>query len=539
MNAFLKFILPYIAHLWILIVIATIASYIYIIFQKKNGNLIRKRLRIESIPNIISTCGVLGTFLGISLGLLCFNTKDLNNSIPQLLEGLKTAFFTSLAGMAGSLLLSRLIYRLYDEETGGVSDINQAASLICNAVSDLKSASTQQANSQTVFYNLMQALIQQMDANVANMTVNLNSLNTAASNIALNTTQIAQNTKDSLDKNVSISNRLDELYAVHSSLVTSVGNIEEFIHSFPGQLKAQADISSRIENRLGDIIDHTEAIVSTDGEISEKISTLTTKLHDEVVEIEDKMSEVNTLLVTKFNEFSELMRRNNTEALVEVMKAVTIEFQTQMNSLINKLVQENFDQLNKSVERLNTWQMENKEMISSLTQQYRQMADNFANTSTSLTKVKDDTQSLVGAGGKLEKLVNSLNEVIVKDEKFKEISTNLQKTADLSKSNMESFDASTRKLNEWVRNQRNFNDSVSLLIQKLEELNEMRNYSSRFWEETKSGMNDAVGIIHAGSRTLNEQITNIDQQFYARLSTTLSQLDACIQAIISNAHNRR
>lgn len=70
------------------------------------------------------------------------------------------------------------------------------------------------------------------------------------------------------------------------------------------------------------------------------------------------------------------------------MKKVTEEFQKQMNTLINKLIQENFDQLNKSVERLNQWQQENKEMIASLTQQYREMSNNFEATSSSLTRVK-------------------------------------------------------------------------------------------------------------------------------------------------------
>ena len=221
------------------------------------------------------------------------------------------------------------------------------------------------------------------------------------------------------------------------------------------------------------------------------------------------------------------------------MKKVTEEFQKQMSALINKLVQENFDQLNKSVEKLNKWQVENKEMISSLTSQYKQMAENFESTSTSLTKVKEDTQLLVSDGGKLEQLITSLNEVIVQDEKFKAISTDLQKTADLSKSNMEKFDESTNKLNEWVRKQRNFSDAVAVLILKLEELNEMRNYASTFWKDTKDGMNEAVNIVKGGTEQLNQQIVGLNQQFYARLSTTLSELDACIRAIIENPNTHR
>lgn len=43
--------------------------------------------------------GILGTFAGIFIGLVDFKVDDIANSIPPLLEGLKTAFGTSIAGL--------------------------------------------------------------------------------------------------------------------------------------------------------------------------------------------------------------------------------------------------------------------------------------------------------------------------------------------------------------------------------------------------------------------------------------------------------
>ncbi len=255
-------------------------------------------------------------------------------------------------------------------------------------------------------------------------------------------------------------------------------------------------------------------------------------LRSEVDEIEEKMKETNNLLVGKFDEFSELLKKSNTEALVDVMKSVTEEFQKQMNSLINKLIQENFDQLNKSVESLNVWQQENKEMISSLTKQYKEMTANFEQTSTTLTKVSGDTRLLVSDGGKLRQLIEALNQVIIEDQKFVKIVAQIEETATLSKDNMLQFEESTKSLNEWVRKQRNFVDGVQILIQKLEELNKLRDYNEQFWQNTKRSLEEGVGFITQGSRTLNTQLTALDKQFYARLSTTLAELDACIQAMI-------
>ncbi|SEA20540.1 hypothetical protein [Microbulbifer marinus] len=54
---------------------------------------------LEHGPTTLTTIGVVGTFIGISLGLANFDVKDIQGSIPPLLEGLKTAFLTSIFGI--------------------------------------------------------------------------------------------------------------------------------------------------------------------------------------------------------------------------------------------------------------------------------------------------------------------------------------------------------------------------------------------------------------------------------------------------------
>jgi len=54
----------------------------------------------------IVSVGVLGTFVGIFIGLQGFNPEDIINSVNDILSGLKTAFFTSIVGMSVALLLS-------------------------------------------------------------------------------------------------------------------------------------------------------------------------------------------------------------------------------------------------------------------------------------------------------------------------------------------------------------------------------------------------------------------------------------------------
>lgn len=57
-----------------------------------------------STPALLTSIGILGTFVGVVIGLLDFDPKHIDESIETLLDGLKTAFITSLAGMAAAIV---------------------------------------------------------------------------------------------------------------------------------------------------------------------------------------------------------------------------------------------------------------------------------------------------------------------------------------------------------------------------------------------------------------------------------------------------
>ena len=589
---------------WICLVIILVAFIVcFVLVQKiKNSDkLVENRRVVEYFPTFISTLGVLGTFFGITMGLMAFDTTDLDKSIPGLLDGLKTAFFTSLAGMIGSMILSAFIGRKQDEKEGGISDINQAAGTICQAVkqmSDLNKSTIEKLASQMeeqekdrkAFYSTMGSVMESVKKTQASISESLLSINKSQSAVESEMHSVVINQRsqnevlfEATGSMINSIGRLEENSTTQTSHLAatqkSIVEIAEFTHHIPdlvdlveGTVGTQEEINTQVQKlknnldgevlqieesmnktnqllerkfdeftellkksnteALVEVIDLVEGMVGTQEEINAQVQKLKNILDGEVLQIEKSMNKTNQLLERKFDEFTELLKKSNTEALVEVMKKVTEEFQKQMNSLINKLIQENFDQLNRSVERLNQWQQENKEMISSLTQQYKQMATNFETTSDSLDKVKDDTEALVSEGGKLRKIVDALNEVIVNDERFIKTAEHLQKTAELSQSNMESFDASTKALNGWVRKQRNFVDGVTLLIEKLEEIAKIKDYGQEFWQGTKKNMEEGVGIIKQGSVTLQQSLADLDGQFYARLNTTLAELDTCIQAMI-------
>ena len=82
---------------------------IFALFAAGLSQLVLRSARIKvfasSIPGHLTALGILGTFVGIFFGLYNFNVQDLNKSIPLLLEGMKLAFTTSIAGLTTSTLL--------------------------------------------------------------------------------------------------------------------------------------------------------------------------------------------------------------------------------------------------------------------------------------------------------------------------------------------------------------------------------------------------------------------------------------------------
>lgn len=93
------------------IIFGILVAYILYFFLKE------KQYSKESVlGNIASTIGVLGTFVGISIGLWKFNPNDITSSVPLLLSGMKIAFATSIIGMAASIFMKYIALKNEDEE---------------------------------------------------------------------------------------------------------------------------------------------------------------------------------------------------------------------------------------------------------------------------------------------------------------------------------------------------------------------------------------------------------------------------------------
>ena len=76
---------------------------------------------VEASAGTLVGLGLLGTFLGLTLGINNFDTSNANNiqsSIHNLLDGMGTAFATSLVGMGLSIIYTIIVDDEYEYVRG-------------------------------------------------------------------------------------------------------------------------------------------------------------------------------------------------------------------------------------------------------------------------------------------------------------------------------------------------------------------------------------------------------------------------------------
>lgn len=92
------------------------------------GHLNYSRFSIVHGPEILTTLGITGCFVGIAFALLSFDANNVQKSIPLLLSGVKTAFWSSIAGVVGALYI-RFLHHVKKSPTAKNPNDIKAASL--------------------------------------------------------------------------------------------------------------------------------------------------------------------------------------------------------------------------------------------------------------------------------------------------------------------------------------------------------------------------------------------------------------------------
>ena len=200
----------------------------------------------ELIPNLLTSLGILGTFMGLSRGLSSLNFADsaqLVQGIPDLLGGMRFAFGTSVAGISCSLIFNML------------NRISQGSSY--RAIDDFVTSFTQLAMSRPLD-NDVQMIIQNQDRNFMLQGINDTLVDRLADNVGRSITRAMTPVAESMDRFIvgATRNQIEGVNQIVSRFLT------EMDRSLGNQFTSLAQTMSALEQG------QLRAVQATGGNIS-------------------------------------------------------------------------------------------------------------------------------------------------------------------------------------------------------------------------------------------------------------------------------
>ena len=122
-------------------------------------------------------------------------------------------------------------------------------------------------------------------------------------------------------------------------------------------------------------------------------------------------------------------------------------------------------------------------------------------------------------------MITELQKVMIEDKKFTELANKLQ----LATNNIES---SSTQLADYMEKEKGFQESINQLLDKLKEIEQIKDINSKFWKDIETRMNDGVNIIAKSNDKLSKDVEKLDSEFKKRLSESFMSLDKVLQAMV-------
>ncbi|NVK70751.1 MAG: hypothetical protein HWE31_19075 [Vibrio campbellii] len=207
-----------------------------------------------STANILTSLGILGTFAGIVVGLMDFDPQNIDGSIESLLGGLKTAFLTSLAGMAGSIFYKAALGLIPQKELDESKSVGPEE--IFSVMSQQLQASTEQLNASN---ELLSAIKGDEDSSLTSQIKNLRTdINDGQRTL---NDQFKQTTERNAEFQSTLWKKMDEFGELLSKSATEqvINALKEVIVDFNEKLTEQfGENFKRLDESVKKLVDWQE-----------------------------------------------------------------------------------------------------------------------------------------------------------------------------------------------------------------------------------------------------------------------------------------
>ena len=339
----------------------------------------------NTAASILTIVGVLGTFIGIYVGLQKFNPdpNELHRSIEVLLNGLKIAFGTSIVGIASALLLKGIISPLA-QTLEKKQDQDPVEEVINKFVLALEGIET---------------------SGESNLSSKLDDLTEAIKKESETTRNVLQGMIGTVDGNpVSFGNLYTLITEGQSKTVTQLETLTETISDkhdliITSQANEGLEIRKTLTNMQSELTDRQNKVFIQLRELTKTVSYEHNQLRKEFENFSKNVAKSITELATK--------------ELISSLTKVIDQFNTQLSTQFG----DNFKQLNEAVGKTVKWQEQYRQQMDKLADEFRLAAksidasrDSLQNIADSSSTIADKSGSIVTSAAKLEPILHTLND---------------------------------------------------------------------------------------------------------------------------------
>jgi len=452
----------------------------------------------QDFKSILVSTGVLGTFIGILIGLLGFDSNSVADSVPKLLDGLKTAFLTSIAGMGLAILLS-IIQK--NKSGGGAEDEITALNNISKQLEKLNSiddklTSLDDVKKNTEILPLINTKLDSIDTNIKSLSSDISSVK---DELKINQKDLFEFLKEKLSK---IDNSLKE--AVQT---LSKGATEEIIKALQDVIK---DFNNNLTEQFGDNFKQlNEAVL--------KMIEWQNTYKNSVQEFEKQLK----ITIENTNE-----GHQNTTALIKEFAETNLKSLQDFVNKNNLVLLENIDKINtattKNTDMLIAQVGEfSSEVNNSLKESVEQNQQANEKTKESLIQLFEQTKNAVSTTENNSKIISDITKnyskiADVSDKLETIISTNQNQIQNLEKS-LKAFSEISIEAKGITKELKTFSDEMQ------GSLSNQSQALAKLTEEIERQLPDSLG-------TLNKSLTSLTAQFSTDYESFLEQVSKLMKA---------
>ena len=421
---------------------------------------IGKRQMLDIGGGVHVSLGVLGTFIGLSLGLSGLNVIDpelLREGVSGLINGMKTAFYTSVYGVVLSLIwiiVDRGISRKVENEIDWHS--NQLHLLL-------------NADDEEIFLNRLEKITQQQseqmktlltDALEKTMQPFIQTVQKGNNEISDQMKKQSETSREHLDL---MKNQSDEMSAMLT--VSLEKTMQPFIHTVE---KGNNEISDQLKLQSETSREHLDLMKNQSDELSSKlIEQMTSGTKETIQEFmgmleqsrhsQESMHESLTGMVQQLElaSVSNTTLFEKTAGMVNLFEGLSTEVQSTQQSYANSF--DKFDHLSTSLNEMQKLQLEQipyqqkiMESNQSFMEKSGQLVDNFVDFGERMSLVQQTM---------MDDLVEKTNQV---SQRFERLANELENSSENQK-------AASETASRYIENVRESMDKISPLADSLSE----------------------------------------------------------------------